>query len=427
MKIHLLLFIGLLISGPGIFAQNWNAVASQGGISPRANSSAIYIPQRNSMVLFGGTSAAGRENDLWNLDLNTYTWSQIPNNTADLPAPRHTQNAVYDAAQDRMYVFSGQGGGLFNDVWAFHFSDSTWHNLSANGNTSGIPLQRYGGITEFDAQTGQMVTFAGFTSSGRFHDTWTYDPQNDSWNEVTQSTFPPERCLFNSTLINDRRELVIYAGQGSGNFADIWSCNLDTYAWTNLSPQNVPDGRHFSSLVYRGNGEVVMFGGNRFNQNQFNGARNDLWSFDLDNQSWTEWQVGGNLPDRRVGHVAIYLPQEDKMVIFGGNSSTGTYLGDVWEFDFAPSVGIDPAQNLSKVYSFPNPVRDKIHFQAHFDHPSLPQIRIFNQQGQLIFEKAAEEIATGDWRESLDVSEFPSGLYFYQLGENQGKRKFVKL
>lgn len=387
MKNYLLLLLGFFTASSGAFAQQWTSISAPGGISPRANSSAIYIPQRHSMVLFGGTSASGRENDLWNLDLNTYTWSQIPNNTADLPAPRHTQNAVYDAALDRMYVFSGQGGGLFNDIWAFHFSDSTWHNLSANGNTNGIPLQRYGGITEYDAQTGQLVTFAGFTTSGRFHDTWTYHPSSDTWTEVTQTTFPQERCLFNSTLISDRRELVIYAGQGTGNFADIWSCNLDTYTWTNLSPTTVPQGRHFSSLVYRGNGEVVMFGGNRFNQNQFNGARNDLWSFDLDNQSWTEWQVSGSLPDRRVGHVAVYLPQEDKMVIYGGNSSTGAFLGDVWEFDFSPSVSVDPAQSVTAIRAFPNPVHDKITFQAEFAVPTLPQLRILNQHGQIVFEK----------------------------------------
>lgn len=408
-------------------AQSWSEITATGGITARANSSSIFIPQRNEMVVFGGTSASGRESDVWVLDLSTYAWREIVSNSNPLPAPRHTQNAVYDQVNDRMLVFSGQGGGLFNDVWSFSFADSSWANLSANGNTSGVPLQRYGGVTEYDSLNGRFVTFAGFTTSGRFDDTWTFDLNGNSWNDVTPMTGPDKRCLFNSTVANDRRKMVIYGGQGSGNFDDIWSCDLDTYAWTDLTPAVKPPGRHFSSVVYRGNGEVVIFGGNGANQNNFSGARNDVWSFSMDSGSWTELIPGSSVPANRVGHVADYLPGEDKMIIFGGNLSNGTFTNDVWIFDFNSLVNIEPPVAETKIRLYPNPASETLNMDFFLTEPVDLDIRIINQQGEIVLEIQKENLQPGSVQQKLDISELASGIYFYDVVGSGIRGKFVKL
>ena len=416
----LALFLPFLVQ-----AQTWTELSTTGGITARSNSSSIYVPQRNEWVVFGGTSAQGRENDVWILDLNTSAWREVvPSNAA--PAPRHTQNAVYDRANDRMIIFSGQGGGLFNDAWAFSFSDSSWTNLSVNGNAAGVPLQRYGGVTEWDSLNGQFVTFAGFTTSGRFEDTWTFNATTNTWTDVSGSVFPDKRCLFNSTLAHDRRQMIIYGGQGTGNFDDIWACDLDTYAWTELTPAVSPPGRHFSSVVYRGNGEVIIFGGNGFNQNNFAGALNDLWSFDLDAQAWTQLNAGGSLPPKRVGHVADFLPGQDKMIVFGGNMIGGQELGDVWVLDFNPPVGIEDVVAETPLTVYPNPAHEEIGIRFELEEAGALRFRVYDQSGNLVLQADRGDGFIGKHDHRMNVSTLSPGLYFLEVQGRRERAKFLK-
>ncbi len=423
----IVLFVFLLVVVPEVSqAQTWTELTTTGGITARSNSSSILIPQRNEWVVFGGTSAQGREDDVWVLDIGTMVWREIIPATSDRPAPRHTQNAVYDRANDRMLIFSGQGGGLFNDVWAFTFSDSTWTNLSANGNNAGVPLLRYGGVTEWDSLNGHFVTFAGFTTSGRFEDTWTYNPGTDTWTDVSGSVFPDKRCLFNSALAHDRRQMIIYGGQGTGNFNDIWACDMDTYTWTELTPAVSPPGRHFSSVIYRGNGEVVIFGGNGFNQNQFAGARNDVWSFSMDAGACTQLAPLSGSPAERVGHVATYLPDQDKMLIFGGNLSNGAMTNDVWELDFSTVVGVEEELEATEFLVWPNPVTDQLNFGFDLAAGRELQVKVYNQNGELVRVEDKGFAASGQVQDRLDVSGLARGLYFLEVVGLPVREKFLK-
>ena len=126
------------------------------------------------MFVFGGTTAEGNVNELWCLDLNSNNWTLVPSNSAKLPAPRFTHVSMYDSLLNRMLVWSGQGSSLFNDVWAFNFNDSTWLELFPDGNVNGSPLKRYGTATVFDPLNRNIINFAGFTTAGRFDDTWSF-------------------------------------------------------------------------------------------------------------------------------------------------------------------------------------------------------------------------------------------------------------
>lgn len=423
----LLALFAIFFLSLGASAQVWVPMQTTGSISARSNASAVFVPQRNEMVVFGGTDSNGRTNDVWALNVSTGAWRQIVSNSSSVPAPRHTQNAVYDSANDRMLIFSGQGGGLFNDVWAFTFADSSWTELSANGNTTGVPLVRYGGVTEYDSLNSHFVTFAGFTSSGRFDDTWTFAPGTMTWNDVSQGVFPTKRCLFNSTQAHDRREMLIYGGQGTGNFDDIWSCDLDTYTWTNLTPAVKPQGRHFASLIYRGNGEVVLFGGNRFNQNNFNGGLNDVWSFHLDSLAWTMMGPGGTPPDARTGHVAVYVPAEDKMVIFGGNRTNGNFTDDVWELLFDTATDVEDPRPAKNIALYPNPADASLTIDFSLDVPADVELRIYDQQGRVVQRLREPAMPAGQAMRRIDISALGSGIYFYDWQGTGLRGKFVKL
>ena len=69
---------------------------------------------------------------------------------------------------------------------------------------------------------------------------------------------------------------------------------------------------------------------------------------------WTRWRAGGTGgPEGRSGHTAAYMRGVNAMVVFGGRSSTGGVLGDLWGLDLATASGssfgdVGPASSPSK-------------------------------------------------------------------------------
>ena len=123
MKIVLIVFF---ISPCSIFSQGWTQLSTSGAITARSNASAIYDSYTNRMLVFGGNSTSGNLNDIWSLDLNTNVWSLIPTVSTQIPAPRSTHISMFDSLENQLLIWSGQGNSLYNDVWAFNLSDSTW-------------------------------------------------------------------------------------------------------------------------------------------------------------------------------------------------------------------------------------------------------------------------------------------------------------
>src|SRR5215471_19075613 len=88
--------------------------------------SAVYYQPTNTMIVFGGLSAALGFTDTNAVLLNAPAtgsglWSiLIANGTAGAPPARDSHSAVYDSVNNRMIVFAGQvfsSGTSLNDVW----------------------------------------------------------------------------------------------------------------------------------------------------------------------------------------------------------------------------------------------------------------------------------------------------------------------
>jgi len=231
-------------------AQSWSPVSTQGDIPGIANADIIHHPGQNAVYLFGGRTNSGFQNDIWKLDLENLNWSLVPTSEPK-PVPRHTHNCVFDEVNNRMLVFSGQGSGLYNDVWSFDFATSTWEELSPNGNVEGVPQKRYGTITVFEPQDNNLITFGGFgnAGTGRHNDTWSFNSSTNEWTNLDPLNPPKKRCLHNGTYIPEKKTMIMYGGQSSGNQDDIWSFNLETQTWTEFFPEVIPPGRHFCSIT----------------------------------------------------------------------------------------------------------------------------------------------------------------------------------
>ncbi len=418
MKIKIIIpILALLVSTTVAFAQSWTMLSTTGSITGRSNASAIYIPADNRMIVFGGITSAGNVNEVWSLDLNSNAWSLIPPTSAQAPAPRATHICMYDSLLNRMLVWSGQGSQLYNDVWAFNFSDSTWQELFTDGNVIGAPLKRYGTATIFDPLNRNMINFAGFTTSGRFDDTWAFDVDSTKWTDESNLYFPLKRCLTSQSFAPDRREMIVFGGQETGNLNDIWTLNADTYSWTDLTPVSKPPARHFPSNSYCGNGYVVIFGGNSLNQGNSAGALNDLWAFSLNTQVWDTLPQGTVKPLARYGHTSIYIPAQDKMIIFGGQG-TSSLNNETWEYS-----GISGALNSVSEFStsmislkvYPNPSVDSRSISFYLPERSKTSLIIQNIRGNVVAIPLNKELSAGNHNIDLSDHKLSSGIYLCVL------------
>jgi len=303
----------------------WRNLTPQSGQSPEArrDAEAIYDSAGNRLILFGGAGNSGPLNDTWAFNLETSVWTRLAT-TGTPPAPRFGFDAVYDPVGRQMVIWAGQGAGFFNDTWALDLNTLEWRDVSPASNNA-RPKARYGSASIFDLATRSLVQFAGFTSeSGRFQDTQSFGIANKTWSDWTPSSSKPQvRCLLTAAFDRANRRMIIYGGQRSGPLDDIWSFDLASRQWTNLTPAQRPAGRMWASSFINRDGRFVIFGGSGA------GNFNDTWSFDFANNTWTQLQID-NPPAPRNAMAYAYIESEDRFIVFGGAGASGN-LNDIWE------------------------------------------------------------------------------------------------
>src|SRR5439155_15283955 len=139
--------------------QTWTQVAI-GGTPPsaRIDHAAVYDPVRNLMLVFGGLGSDGQVlNDLWALPLATSSsWSLLHAHGA--PDRRSGATAIYDPNGDRFVIFGGvDSAGVYrNDVWAIALSDTVWTEITPAGP---LPPARTSTAALYDPFNQRLVIF----------------------------------------------------------------------------------------------------------------------------------------------------------------------------------------------------------------------------------------------------------------------------
>lgn len=141
----------------------------------------------------------------------------------------------------------------------------------------------------------------------------------------------------NSTAIYDatKNRIVLFGGrevyeyygyvQDGNALGDIWELKLnDTNPeWTNITPLNSPSPRYGHTFVLDTNkNRVLLFGGGDLTSL----SSTDVWSFDLQEDSWSMLSTINTPPRPRMNHSATYDSVAKIMYIWGGteaNSSNG--------------------------------------------------------------------------------------------------------
>jgi hypothetical protein len=414
-------------------AQSWVNLTPAAGPSPvaRRNASAVLDPVENRMVVFGGFGTTFL-NDVWGFDLDTQSWTDLtPPAGPPAPLPRLFPASIYDSFGHQMITWSGQAQGVFfNDVWSFDLASSAWSQYMPTG---GPPNVRYGVGYTFDPVARDLVTFAGFTSQGRFDDVWRFNDQADTWTDVSPGTGPGERCLHAACYDPVRRRMIMYGGQNNfGPLGDLWALDLDTNTWTELTPATGPSPRYFTSLVYdAANHRVTVFGGQTAQL-----PVNEVWVYDLWTNEWTQLSPSGTPPSARWGSAGIYDGANDRMLVFGGND--GAVRNDVWALTGLSDAvtGAQPprAQKLTLYPNHPNPFNPSTTILYEIPSAGRAILQIYDVHGGLVrtlFDlerNAGAGAVTWDGRDDHGGA-LGSGVYLYRLtaGGESRTRKMVLL
>lgn len=409
----------LLVAG-GAVAQTWSEITPASGPAPtpRGMAAGVHDTARHRLVIFGGQGAGGNVVDVWAFDLVSETWTDLTPLAGPAPAPRRTPNAAYDPENDRVVTWSGQGTGFFNDSWVFDLSTNTWTQLAP---AAPVPAIRYGVASVWDPVTKELVSFAGFTSSGRFQDAWRLDAAAETWTDVTPvGPLPNARCLHTASYDAAGHRMIMYGGQINGAQDDIWAFDLAAHAWTNLSPPVRPLGRWFAASAYdAANHRVTVFGGDR---GVVGGGRtNEVQLFHLDRNEWQQLVVAGTNPTQRDAACGIYVPGEDRMVVFGGYDGSA-WLDEVWSLEgLSDAVGVPvPGAPVSSLRAYPNPFRDATTVSFGLPRAMDVEVSVYDLAGRRVRQLRSGAAAAGDSRVTWDGrgaegERVPAGVYWVRL------------
>src|SRR3989442_582474 len=158
---------------------------------------------------------------------------------------------VYDAADNYVILFSGNGGNApLGDTWKF--LAGSWTNITP----SNSPSPRYDASIAFDVADSYVILFRGISSYpyGYVCDTWKF--LAGSWTNITPNNSPSPR--YDSSIAFDVADGYVILFSGNGGYVpsgDVWKfSSLGTppvfdYSLSNNGPVSITQGMSGSLAV----------------------------------------------------------------------------------------------------------------------------------------------------------------------------------
>ena len=315
-------------------------------ISPRYSHTATYDPVRDRLLVVSGN---GSNDDVWALSLGgPPAWSRATPGGLHFNR-RHDHTAIYDPLGDRLIVFGGYvetGTGTIagNDTWSLSIAKTfAWSPLAALG---APPSARFAHVAIYDPVRRRMIVFGGRTNSATYpNETKALSlTGTQTWSQLVVSGTPPLGRSWASAVYDPVRDRMIVFGGDDGTSArnDIWALSLGgSPTWSQLTPTNALAFNVLGHSAFYDpiRDRMVFFGGSRVGTPS--GYGSDAWALSLSGPpTWSQLVPSGNPPSGRNHSTATYDAVRDRMVVFGGISTT--FFGDAWFLDWGspsrPSV-----------------------------------------------------------------------------------------
>lgn len=340
----------------------------------RSEAVAVADPESQSILLFGGNDGpivsqiprAAYRDDSWIFEPGL-GWIELD---VQGPSARGRTGSTLDRAGGRALVFGGryrpeeQTGDytLFDDLWAFDFASRTWSQIDDGG--SG-PSPRFFPAVQWSDEEEALYVYGGFTNTDALvfqssRELWRWTEAG--WEELDwDGDAPSARGFFGSTIDQDRKRILLFAGQvgdfQSLAFNDLFALDLSTRVWTELDGggDGAPFTRMHPHLLWDEAGDrALLFGGHTDI-----GDGNDLWVWEGEGGPWSLVRQGDSFTGEPLGCIgnpaevpADYVEQDldsperrqkamvvslaGSLWVFGGmHAECSEHLDDTWRFDLA--------------------------------------------------------------------------------------------
>lgn len=383
----------------------WSLLATTGTLDRAVGHTAVYDSAYHRVVVFGGGDPGFPAITVRALQLTgTPQWVGL-SPMAPWPPPRTNASAVYDPAGQRMIVFGGHSyaEGYLNDAWILTLGESpAWSAVSATGTP---PPRRSGHVAVWDAPRSSMLVLGGEGGSGPWFESYSYRLSfagTPRWSEMVATDWCPPRWTSTETasvIDHAREQWVVVGGRTeTGRTANVWAQplglpiprSLELHAlahaaatWDATRHRAVVlgglDGHNTSSAAgwldapgfarwtpLPGDGKaahtavydplrdrVIAYGGMYAGIFCSADVVGGLGILALSpSPAWSYPPTSGPVPPDRAGHSAILDPVADRMIVFGGFTSSHepSHLGDLWSLDLAsltwsaiPAIGGPPS------------------------------------------------------------------------------------
>lgn len=308
-------------------------------LSPPLRGDACFVYDSESdvsILCFGSTGEGGiRYNDTWAYDVDSDSWSNM--SPAVAPPVRLACQYAYDSGSDKIILFSGfyGSGNHHNDTWSYDYNTNIWANLSP----AVMPIpRRYGGMA-YDAESDRTILFGGIQyGGGPIGDTWAYDYNTNSWENMNPSWSPSSRFGPAMTYDSESDRIIMFGGNYPDIFTDTWAYNYNNNTWENMNPSTHPDAVP-GAIVYNAEEDLCMtFGGAvNFAETQFS---NETWAYDYDGNEWNEVTV--DLAPEPRSRALLVHDSDSNVTLLHGGMGPGRWdnlLNDTWSFEFKEENG----------------------------------------------------------------------------------------
>jgi hypothetical protein len=248
------------------------------------------------------------------------------------------------------------------------FAAPAWNYLPASG--AGYGLMRGGASAVYDPVSNELIVFSGFSQdqgNPHLNDVWILSNANGlngngSWtNLIPNGTAgsPPGRHNHSAVYDSVNNRMVIYGGCEGGCYPigyDLWVLSNangqgGTPTWQQLSPQGTPPGRQGHQAVYDPNtNSMIVWGGQ--NGGGYCGGYTDVWVLSNANglggtPVWTQLSPSGASPAGDYFSSAAYDSVHNTLIVFGGSQTAGSCNGQatntVYTLSHANGTGGTPA------------------------------------------------------------------------------------
>ena len=292
------------------------------------------ILHNNCMIIFGGRNLQRSLSNIYSLDFTDFTWTKMEP-IDNPPLSRDSHSAVLYNNSD-MVIFGGNGlTSKFNDLWDFNINEYSWTKITTQGKS---PCPRDGHLSAIIYDK-YMVIYSGINDKDEVvNDLFLFDFDQKKWIECD---------LINGNLIENRDgqscclvDNTMYLFGGQGPVEDKYSNELFTIKFEidpifKTKPKAIieeieitnsikPKERASHCCVVYKDLYLIITGGEGPNKEPLD----DIWLYDLKKMCYIEIEINGKEKiEGRFCHCSVICG--DTLALYGGMKNSDSTLDNL--------------------------------------------------------------------------------------------------